>query len=74
MSEERKPVVNVEINRRNILAIRDHSETTRGQLREAQLKIKELENLILEQKNRLDLFQKQIQTMQMKLYSGGATA
>ena len=32
--------MSIEVNRRNILAIRDHSETTRGQLREAQLKIK----------------------------------
>ena len=66
--------MSIEVNRRNILAIRDHAEITRTQLREAQLKIKELENLVLAQTNRIDLFQKQVQTIQMKLYSGGATS
>jgi len=63
-----------EINKRNILAILEHGNVTRKQLREAQDKIKLLENLILEQKNRIDLFQSQVQTIQMKLYSGGATS
>ena len=66
--------VDTEVNKRNILAILEHGNVTRKQLREAQDKIKLLENLILEQKNRIDLFQSQVQNIQMKLYSGGATS
>ena len=66
--------MSIEVNRKNILAIKEYTEITRTQLREAQLKIKELENLVLAQTNRIDLFQKQVQTIQMKLYSGGATS
>lgn len=63
-----------EVNRKNILAILEHGNVTRQQLRDVQDKVKLLENLILEQKQRLDLHQTQMQNIQIKLYSGGATA
>lgn len=66
--------MSVEVNRKNILAIKQHADVTRELLREDQVKVKQLENLILEQKDRLDLFQKQVQILQVKSFSGGATA
>ena len=66
--------MSVEVNRKNILAIKQHADVTRELLREDQNKVKQLENLILEQKNRLDLLQKQVQILQVKSFSGGATS
>lgn len=66
--------VDTEINRKNILAILEHGNITRKLLKESQEKVKDLENLVLQQTARIDLFQTQIQNIQMKMYSGGATA
>lgn len=63
-----------EINRKNILAILEHGNVTRKLLKESQENVKNLENLVLQQTARIDLFQTQIQNIQMKMYSGGATA
>jgi hypothetical protein len=58
---------------KNIIAIRDYTKATRQMIRELENEVKTLKNLILEQKTQLDQKGEQIQALQIKLYSGGAT-
>jgi hypothetical protein len=62
-----------EVTRRNVLAIKEHSEGTRKELREMQiqnaaLKL-EVESIRLEQES----LRTGLQTIQIKVFSGGAT-
>lgn len=63
-----------EVTKRNILAIKKHSEDTRVMLRELEQKVVHLkQKLDMAQKDNIDL-RLQVQKLQIKLYSGGATA
>lgn len=58
---------------KNIIAIRDYSKDTRALVREMEQKFSNLEKLVLEQKATIEGQKQQIQALQMKVYSGGAT-
>ena len=62
-----------QVQRRNIEAIRDYSTDTRKGLREIEVQIKELKNLVHMQNNEIGDLRKQISLLQAKLYSGGPT-
>ena len=60
--------------RKNLISIRDHAVTSRKMVRELELKIEDYRNENMELKEKLELLQKQLQAMQVKLFSGGATS
>lgn len=59
-----------EVNTRNVLAIKAHSEQTRELLRELELKINNIINL----ENKITLMENQISNLQVKVFSGGSTS
>ena len=59
---------------KNILSIRDHAVSTRKLFRELEAKVTNFENENKDLKNKLELLQTQLQTLQIKVFSGGATS
>jgi len=56
--------------RKNVIAIKDHSETTRAMYRELET---QYETRIGALENQIKLHTTQLQALQVKLFSGGAT-
>ena len=63
-----------EATRKNLISIRDHAVTSRKIVRELEAKMEDYRNENLELKEKLELLQQQLQAMQVKLFSGGATS
>ena len=63
-----------EVTRRNILAIKAHSEETRKELRKMQTENKELHNLVETLNGKLGVLEKQLRIIQVRIFSGGATS
>ena len=59
-----------EATHKNILAVKQHSEDTRKLFRDLEARL----NTVITQANRIDQLEKQVQQLQIKLYSGGATS
>ncbi|MCK4501296.1 hypothetical protein KAU11_12420 [Candidatus Babeliales bacterium] len=59
---------------KNILAIKDHSMRTREIVRDLEKLIQGFTNQNRAQQTEIDMLKKQIQTLQIKLFSGGATS
>jgi len=59
---------------KNILAIKDHSIRSREIVRELEAKLEDTNKENRDLKNKLKLMQEQIQMIQVKLFSGGATS
>ena len=58
-----------EATKRNIMAIKQHSDFTRELVRGVEDKLKQVEAL----ENQIKILQEQMKSMQVKIYSGGAT-
>lgn len=54
---------------KNIIAVKEHSEITRSMFRDLEVKLNTLGTLI----KRIDMLETQVRSLQVKLYSGGAT-
>lgn len=63
-----------ETTRRNILAIKAHSEETRAMCRNAEATIERFRNEIETLKQTNAVLLAQVQAMQVKVFSGGATS
>lgn len=63
-----------ELNERNIMAIKSHSEYTRGMVRELQTEVEALKHLVGTLYNTMAALQPQITALQVKIYSGGSTS
>ncbi len=59
---------------KNILSIKAHAERSREIVRELQFELKNQENKNKEMEVKLNLLQAQIQSLQVKMFSGGATS
>lgn len=59
---------------KNLISIRDHAVTSRKIVRELEVKMEHYRNENLELKEKLDLLTKQIQNLQVKMFSGGSTS
>lgn len=62
-----------EVTHKNILAIKQHSEYTRGQVVELCLLVEAQHNTVETLKGIVAALQTQVQALQVKLYTGGAT-
>ena len=62
-----------EVNKRNILAIQQYSEQTRELFREMELIMNDLKNQNENLKSQVNIVKTQIQSMQVRVYSGRAT-
>jgi len=65
---------NPEVNARNILAIKDHSEATRVIVRNLQAEMEAMKNEIAALRLQLNSANERINGMQVRIYSGGATS
>jgi len=65
---------NPEVNARNILAIKDHSEYTRAIVREIEVKLAAMQNEIVALRSLSDQTNERISAMQVRVYSGRATS
>ena len=65
---------NSEVNARNILAIKEHSETTRVVVRELQAEIAALKNEMAGLRLQAESANQRINGMLVKIHSGGATS
>lgn len=59
-----------EATMKNVLAIKQHSETTRGMFRDLEVKLNTFDTLL----SKITALETQVRAMQVKLYSGGATS
>lgn len=66
--------MNEEINAKNILAIKAHSETTRAIAREVQAELVAIRTEMLSIRAQNDVLQEQLRTLQVRVFSGGATS
>ena len=62
--------MNNDVNHRNVLAVKQHSEETRKMLRVLETKINTIDTLLTKVGN----LESQLRLIQVKLYSGGATS
>lgn len=65
--------VNSEVVRKNILAIRDHSNETRKGLRDAEAEVQALRNMVMTLQQQLQQQQQQLAILQTKVLGGGTT-
>ena len=63
-----------EATRKNLISIRDHAVTSRKIVRELELKLENYRKENDELKEKFNNLQKQLQAIQVKLFSGGATS
>lgn len=57
-----------EVSKKNIVAIKQHSEQTRKLLRDTEVKVDLLQRTIIEQNKKLEQLTKQLATVQQKLW------
>lgn len=62
-----------ELNERNIMAIKGHSEYTRTIVRELQAEVEALKQMVGTLSNTVAALQPQLAALQVKIYSGGST-
>lgn len=58
-------------NHKNILAVKQHAEATRKQLREAQDEVKNLRNDVAAANNRMNQLEAQVKQLLVRVFSGG---
>lgn len=63
-----------EATRKNLISIRDHAVTSRKIVRELEIKLENYRKENDELKEKFNNLQKQLQAIQVKLFSGGATS
>ena len=63
-----------EATRKNLMSIRDHAVTSRKIVRELELKLENYRKENDELKEKFNNLQKQLQAIQVKLFSGGVTS
>lgn len=59
---------------KNILAIRDHSQRTREIVRDLESRLVDMGNSKTELEMKVEILQSQIQNLQVKMFTGGATS
>jgi len=62
-----------DIHHKNVLAIKQYSELTREKVNEAATKVDMIAQQNLQLRSELELLKQQVQQLQVRLYSGGAT-
>lgn len=60
-----------EVTTRNVRAVLDHANTSRDLVRHLENKVVLLEGLLRQYDDKLEALQKQITSLQMKVYAGG---
>lgn len=66
--------MNNEILEKNIMAVQSYATQTRELLRESDVEIDALKALIGTQQGKIELLTQQIQTLQVRMFTGGATS
>jgi chaperonin cofactor prefoldin len=62
-----------EVTRKNILAVKDHSEYTRGMVTKLTALVEAQNNTVETLQGQVNNLQVQLQALQVKLYTGGST-
>jgi len=63
----------MDATQKNILAIKDHSQATRKIVRDLKISLNEKDVKIKHLESSISILQQQMQVLQVKIFSGGAT-